>query len=753
VLWVLVSSLLLYACNTESTLLVGGSSGLDVQVDLTNGSYVILVDGEPWFSSTSTGFFSDGHWYETASDTLKFVSTTPVKGTDGTLGAYTGVDIEWLGGKVPFHTIFQSFSNGALVFNQYYPKGAPATSVNNSNSDVLSSFPTLTNETELYYFTYENWPIHPMIGSWLNGFTTSITGGAPAAFYNSKLRAVVFSPLNNYMIGMQTKSTHFGHNLAFGLNGKVEELPAGFVHRTILTVGQGLNETFYNWGDILLAYSGKARTSPTADILIQYLGYWTDNGAYYYYTTEPNKTYSDTMIDVYKYVTSTGLPVKNYQFDSWWYFKGINQGVSLWEPTPTIFPEGMAYVYENMGHTPLALHNRYFSPDNKYQQNFSFIIEPTIALPTDEGLFTYIMSKAKTWGMILYEQDWLVTTYLNMEATQNNVSNARNWLVNMGNAAKSLDLTIQYCMPLPLHILQTVEIPAVTQSRLTDDYNPGNSQWQVGFNSIFFWSLGIFPFKDDFWTTQDQPGCRYNPCVEPNPVLETLAAALTAGPIGPSDSIGKLNIDLIMKTCAKDGLLLKPDKPATAIDSTFLPQPGYSFGTTIEVWDTFTQFGQNRWHFVLAAQLTAGYTVRASDIGLAGVDSVIFEYFEFANGTREVTPFDGAHNLQIHDQVAMLSAKDAASGVVPFNYYVIAPILKSKWVLLGEVSKFITVSHQRISSLLDTSSSLTFVLAGTKGETLSIALYNFATSSYVTLSPTFSDNVITITCTSQCTQS
>ena len=30
-----------------------------------------------------------------------------------------------------------------------------------------------------------------------------------------------------------------------------------------------------------------------------------------------------------------------------------------------------------------------------------------------------------------------------MEATQNNVTNARNWLLNMGNAAKSLDLTIQ----------------------------------------------------------------------------------------------------------------------------------------------------------------------------------------------------------------------------------------------------------------------------------------------------------------------
>lgn len=56
-----------------------------------------------------------------------------------------------------------------------------------------------------------------------------------------------------------------------------------------------------------------------------------------------------------------------------------------------------------------------------------------------------------------------------MEATQNNVYNSRNWLLHMGNAATKLGLTIQYCMPLPLHLLQSVEIQSVTQSRASDD--------------------------------------------------------------------------------------------------------------------------------------------------------------------------------------------------------------------------------------------------------------------------------------------
>lgn len=53
--------------------------------------------------------------------------------------------------------------------------------------------------------------------------------------------------------------------------------------------------------------------------------------------------------------------------------------------------------------------------------------------------------------------------------------------------------------------------------------------------------------------------------------------------------------DLIMKTCTKDGLLLKTDKPSTAIDSTFLPQAGFPFPSIIQVWDSFTAFGPNRY--------------------------------------------------------------------------------------------------------------------------------------------------------------
>ncbi len=35
-------------------------------------------------------------------------------------------------------------------------------------------------------------------------------------------------------------------------------------------------------------------------LLIMY--FFKDNGAYYYYLTEPNATYAQTMVDVYRYI-------------------------------------------------------------------------------------------------------------------------------------------------------------------------------------------------------------------------------------------------------------------------------------------------------------------------------------------------------------------------------------------------------------------------------------------------------------------
>ena len=82
-------------------------------------------------------------------------------------------------------------------------------------------------------------------------------------------------------------------------------------------------------------------------------------------------------------------------------------------------------------------------------------------------------------------------------------------------------------MPWTQHILQSVAIPAVTQVRVSDDYQPSNSQWRIG-----------------------QPDChKYSATMSKMyPALETFVAALSGGPIGPSNQIGTANISLVMAT-------------------------------------------------------------------------------------------------------------------------------------------------------------------------------------------------------------
>ena len=114
------------------------------------------------------------------------------------------------------------------------------------------------------------------------------------------------------------------------------------------------------------------------------------------------------------------LPYQYIMYDSWWYWKECPPGetnntwlrckgaVELWEPRPDVFHDGFDFKAPK----PLALHNRWFSgTNNTYIKELgfadSFIVESNdFALPIRKDVFLYLMSKAKAWGMVLYEQDW-----------------------------------------------------------------------------------------------------------------------------------------------------------------------------------------------------------------------------------------------------------------------------------------------------------------------------------------------------------
>ena len=65
---------------------------------------------------------------------------------------------------------------------------------------------------------------------------------------------------------------------------------------------------------------------------------------------------------------------------------------------------------------------------------------------------------------------------------------------------------------------------------------------------------------------------------------------MSRGPVGLSDALGMSNATLLQRTITRDGTLLKPAKPVTAVDSTFRSQ-GAPTGQVYASYDSFPSHG------------------------------------------------------------------------------------------------------------------------------------------------------------------
>ena len=145
----------------------------------------------------------------------------------------------------------------------------------------------------------------------------------------------------------------------FGVPGTTDTFPSnGYDLQTIISYSdKGFYEGIQEWGSRLLTRHGKTLNRRETDDTVNYLGYWTDAGAYYYYNTEPGKNYEETMLDVYNEIRhgDTPVPFRSWNYDSWWYYKCNDNGgpghmshgaVKNWTAMPQVFPHGMDSLYQ-----------------------------------------------------------------------------------------------------------------------------------------------------------------------------------------------------------------------------------------------------------------------------------------------------------------------------------------------------------------------------------------------------------------------
>ena len=75
------------------------------------------------------------------------------------------------------------------------------------------------------------------------------------------------------------------------------------------------------------ALSGKTRPANDADVSLNKIGYWTDNGAAYYYQMAGSMTYEQTLAAVKSDFDRAGIRLGYLQLDSWFYPKGSGAAV------------------------------------------------------------------------------------------------------------------------------------------------------------------------------------------------------------------------------------------------------------------------------------------------------------------------------------------------------------------------------------------------------------------------------------------
>jgi len=701
----------------------------------SSGGVVISVEGTAWLRSTDKPWVFHGLWKRRDLTLLSY--DAHASGASVGLGAYTAQRWDWSGaslcdGGVALRTELRRYATAgpnAVVFVQEFPCGVPSVEVLLFEGRLASGWPTFEdlrrNSTWTTFNGYFAANVRRGVG--LSKCSVGRQGGPLLYFDENTLQTLVLSQLTWVKAGeFDCRSA-----ITLGLKGSLTSIPSGFSASWLLQVGTGIAETMEQWGDVLLACGEKKRVSVYQDDIVSSLGYWTDNGAYYHYPTAGPTLqaggYQSEIARAHQANLVDNLPYRHWQLDSWWYQKGKGGngssrgrgpigpfiGTYEWTADPFVFPRGGVPAIQSVVGLPFVLHNRWFSPDNWYRrQNIPSSgwtatreLGSLGTLPLDGDYFwEYFFGRQQGYGLKVYEQDFLWTQYDIVPALRRNATLADNWLRSMASAAQRHNLTIQYCMPYPRDYIASTKHAVVTTIRATDDYKPNNANWRIARQSLLAFAVGLLPFKDTFLSSGVKEEGAANPGPELTPELQTLVSTLSGAMVGPGDGPHLANRTRILQTCMDNGILLKADRPAVPIDVVWTSRdPGGELS-----WSFSSLKGGRAHRYVFAAALDREYDVTVKDLRLP-----VDEHFVARNWyTGELRAFDVSTPLLLSTRPSLGSSNSH----ILFQYSTIGTVIE-RWVLLGELSKYITASTRRITSVGTIGTgSLSITVSGVDGE-------------------------------------
>jgi hypothetical protein len=644
---------------------------------------------------------------------------------EGPLGKSTNLAWVWQipGTDKRFQTVFHRFStNPYIIFEVTAMAGLPDLQINSTKPGpgTLANvcFPVFENASyNKRIFTYRNGIFCPPQRDFV------YTNG-PVVLFDDARNCVMLSALNHFMTNGIQKQGEIASNytIACGPSGEVKGLPANYSGLYIMLFGNGINKTFQNWGALMHKYYGRAKKDRYSDVMTSYLGYFTDNGAFYYYNPIKGMKYDRTLIAVKQHADEMQIPFRYYHLDSWWYRKSVSQikrkllggigrilggglygGTILWEPDPEALDMTLPELQQALG-APFTAHNRWYGLETPYVDRFKFIKEGARSMPDDPAFWQHIMKYCNENNIEVYEQDWMRNQMDAFTHLRAEFGAAERWLTQMATAASENGVTIQYCMATPPMWMTSIQFPAVSNVRGCGDYGP---RWPHNYDVPYFTqtgllagAMGLSHFKDTFESSKRGP-INGERC----PELMGLISSLSAGPVAPGDEIGFINPDICKAIARKDGLLYKPDRPLTPTDLTFVKNRHYYVCSTES-----THLG-NTWIYTLTLNLWPSRVKNREysliDLGYT-MEQQYLEYDWFTGESRIITQNTGIAQRLKFEQ---------------YKYRIYAPVLKNGMAILGDPSKYIMMSDKEFPALKHNENSLTLTVSNIAGEWTEIMIY------------------------------
>jgi len=538
-------------------------------------------------------------------------------------------------------------------------------------------------------------------------------------------RALLLAPIDGFheqVIAVPRSGEAAAAGVRCGWHGDLDRVPAGFATELAVWAGSGPRASLDAWGGFLRERHRTVRPGRYADALGARLSYWTDNGAAYWYRSEPGKGVEGTLVAAAESLRAARVPFGAFQLDSWFYpheklrpfdlddeYAVPPTGLLTWEPRPDILPGGIPALRAELGDPPLVTHCRHFASASPYFEHFEAWRDGERAHPTGPALYERLLDQAAGWGVETFEHDWLVECFLGVRGLREVPGRARAWQEGLDRAARERGMTLQWCMASPADFLQTVTLRNVTSIRTSGDY-----RYLIGPAALWAWflygnalarALGLLPYKDVFLSSRDGSGLDGDPHAE----VEALLAALSAGPVGIGDRIGRSDRALILRTCREDGVLVKADAPIAALDRSFrghaVLEPNPLIGAT------HSEHPAGRWHYVASLNAWRGqgplrFRVALADLGAQAPAAPVVA-FDWRSGRAARIDPGGGFDLEL--------------APLDWDYRVLCPLLAGEIAVLGDPTRYATAGDRRIAGIRSTGSGAELDVAGAPGERVRVA--------------------------------